>query len=178
MKTKNQTGKIAVTGLLGALALVLSFLEGLVPPLPAMPPGAKLGLSNIATMFAAGYLGLPGALFTALIKGGFAFLSRGVTAGAMSLSGALLSALVGWFLLKKTGISFLTTGILCAVSHNMAQLAVAYWVSSVGILSYLPALLFFGVCSGSLTGLMLFFLYDRLELVGNFVLGKESGFSR
>lgn len=171
MTRREKTGRIAVTGILGALAIVLSFLEGSIPPLPPMPPGAKLGLSNLATMFAAGYLGLPAALFTAVLKGGFAFLTRGVTAGMMSLCGGLLSALLGWFLLTKTRISYVTTGILCALSHNAAQLVVAYFVASAGILSYLPALLFFGICSGSLTGLALYFLYRRLQAIGNIVLG-------
>ena len=46
---KSKSGRVAFTALLAALALALSFLEGLLPPLPMMPPGAKLGLSNIAT---------------------------------------------------------------------------------------------------------------------------------
>ena len=51
---KRIPGRVALTGLLAALALALSFLEGLLQPLPMMPPGAKLGLSNIASMYAAG----------------------------------------------------------------------------------------------------------------------------
>ena len=41
---KQKAGRVAFTGLLAALAIALSFLEGLLPPLPMMPPGAKLGL--------------------------------------------------------------------------------------------------------------------------------------
>ena len=47
--------------------------ENLIPPLPMMPPGAKLGLSNLATMYAADSLGLPSALFLAVFKGVFAW---------------------------------------------------------------------------------------------------------
>ena len=92
--------KIAVCGLLGALALVLTLLEGMLPPIPGLPPGARPGLSNIVTMFAAGSLGLPYALAIALIKGVFAFLTRGVTAGLMSLSGGLISTLAMWAVWK------------------------------------------------------------------------------
>ena len=95
---RKKSEKIAVCGLLGALALVLALLEGMLPPLPGLPPGAKPGLSNIATMFAAGSLGLPYALAVALVKGMFAFLTRGVTAGLMSLSGGLLSTLAMWLI--------------------------------------------------------------------------------
>ena len=48
---KKKTERIALIGLLGALALVLGILENLLPPLPGMPPGAKAGLSNLVTMF-------------------------------------------------------------------------------------------------------------------------------
>ena len=47
---KKKTERIALIGLLGALALVLGILENLLPPLPGMPPGAKAGLSNLVTM--------------------------------------------------------------------------------------------------------------------------------
>ena len=33
----------AFNGLLGTLALVLSAWEGMLPPIPVLPPGAKLG---------------------------------------------------------------------------------------------------------------------------------------
>ena len=50
---KNNTYKIALFGVLSAVALTLSYLEGLIPTVAFMPPGAKMGFSNIATMFAA-----------------------------------------------------------------------------------------------------------------------------
>lgn len=98
---KKKAEHIALIGLLGALALVLGILENLLPPLPGMPPGAKAGLSNLVTMFAAGAIGLPAALFIAAIKGLFAFLTRGVSAGLMSLCGGLLSTLIMGILWKK-----------------------------------------------------------------------------
>lgn len=56
---KKKTERIALIGLLGALALVLGILENLLPPLPGMPPGAKAGLSNLVTMFAAALSACP-----------------------------------------------------------------------------------------------------------------------
>ena len=102
---KSKSGRVAFTALLAALALALSFLEGLLPPLPMMPPGAKLGLSNLATMYAAGSLGLPSALFLAVFKGAFALVTRGGMAGLMSLSGGVVSTVVMWLLLKKANAS-------------------------------------------------------------------------
>lgn len=158
----NKTKKIAISGLLGALALVLAYLEGLLPPLPMMPPGAKPGMSNIVTMFAAGSIGLPYAVIVALIKGGFALMTRGAVAGTMSLCGGLLSTFAAWALFKKTNVSFIATGMICALCHNFAQLMVAMVLTGQAIIYYIPALVFFGVCSGFLTGLLLKLVYVRL----------------
>ena len=50
-----KASKVAQYGLLTALALVLSWLESLLPPLGA--PGVKLGLPNLAVVFALYRLG-------------------------------------------------------------------------------------------------------------------------
>ena len=118
---KKKTERIALIGLLGALALVLGILENLLPPLPGMPPGAKAGLSNLVTMFAAGAIGLPAALFIAAIKGLFAFLTRGVSAGLMSLCGGLLSTLIMGILWKKTKFTPVFIGVCGAFAARRAM---------------------------------------------------------
>ena len=163
---KKKAGTVAFTGMLGALALALSFLEGMLPPLPMLPPGAKLGLSNVAAMYAAGSVGLPCALFLAVLKGGFAFLGRGVTAGLMSLSGGLLSTLGMWVLLRKTGASLLLTGVCGALLHNAAQWGIARALTSQAVVFYIPALLVFGVLTGLLTGLVLKLSLPPLQKLG------------
>ena len=165
---KTHAGKIALLGLLSALALCLSFLETLLPPIPLLPPGAKLGLSNIVSMYAAGSLGLTSALFLAVLKGAFAFFTRGVTAGLMSLSGGLFSSFLMWLLWKKTHASFLMVGVCGALSHNLAQFLCAWIISASGVLFYLPSLLFFGVASGTLTGLLLKLTLPPLQRLSAF----------
>ena len=160
---RGQSKKIAVCGLLGALALVLGLLEGMLPPIPGLPPGARPGLSNIVTMFAAGSLGLPYALAVALIKGGFAFLTRGVTAGLMSLCGGLLSTLVMWLVWEKTRVSLLMTGICGALAHNTAQLCVALLLTGRAALLYIPAMLLLAILCGLCTGLVLQLLLPVLQ---------------
>ena len=89
-----RTRKTALLGMLAAAALALSFLENLIPGLPGLPPGAKPGFSNIATMAAAAQLGFAGAFPITLLKAGFAGLTRGATAFFMSTAGGVLSMLV------------------------------------------------------------------------------------
>ena len=109
---KKLSYKIALSAILCALAISLGFLESLLPPIPLLPPGAKPGFSNIITMFAAGSIGLPSALAIAVIKGGFAFITRGVTAGIMSISGGLLSAVAMYLLMRYARKIFGFIGIL------------------------------------------------------------------
>lgn len=154
----NAAYKVALPAILCALALSLGFLESLIPPMPFFPPGAKPGFSNIITMFAAGSLGLPTAFAIALVKGIFAFATRGVTAGIMSLSGGLLSALAMYLLMRYATKSLGMVGIsaVCAVVHNMGQLAAAVFITGTAdVIYYAPALAVFGVITGALTGIIL-----------------------
>ena len=160
---KSKSGRVACTALLAALALALSFVEGLLPPLPMMPPGAKLGLSNLATMYAAGSLGLPSALFLAVFKGLCSLMTRGGRAGLMSLSGGVVSTVVMWLLLKKANASLGVVGVCGALAHNAAQLCAAYFLTSTSVLFYVPFLVLFGVLTGLLTGLVLKLTLKPLE---------------
>lgn len=169
---KNKAGAVALGGLLGALALTFSLLEGMLPPMPGMPPGAKLGLSNIVTMYAAGSLGLPWALALAGIKGGFAFLTRGITAGIMSLSGGLLSTAVMWLLFKRTKASLAVVGVCGALAHNAAQLAAAYALLEAPVLFYAPFMGLFGLLTGLLTGAVLKLTLPALERLNRYLRTK------
>jgi heptaprenyl diphosphate synthase len=153
---KNISQKIAFYGVMGALALALSFLEGLLPTMPFLPPGAKPGLANIVTMFAACTLSLPAALYIVVLKALFALLTRGVTAFFMSLCGGLLSALVMYFLFKRTEKTGLTgISVISALTHNFGQLIVSFFlVGNSAVFGYAPFLILFGIISGILTGIV------------------------
>lgn len=151
---KSKSKKIAVCGISSALAIVFSYIETMLPQLPFMPPGAKLGLSNIVTMFAAGTMGLGYALVIALVKGAFSF-TRGTIPGVMSTLGGVVSTLIMWILFKKTKASISFVAISGALTHNFVQLVVAYFITSTSVVFYIPFLIIFGILSGFLTGLVL-----------------------
>ena len=92
--------RVAVAGILAALALALSFLESLLPALPFLPPGAKLGLSNIVVLFSVLTASLPQAMAIVVIKSAFTLFTAGGSAFFISLCGGLLSCLV-MFLLTR-----------------------------------------------------------------------------
>ena len=159
--------EIALTGMLFALAITLSFLESMVSPLLGLMPAMKLGLSNIVVMYALLFLNPCTALELAVLKAAFAFLTRGATAGFLSLCGGLLSFLVLWLLLRApfpiTGYIFSVCG---ALGHNLGQLCgAAVLLSSTMALGYAPVLLIVGCVVGALTSLVSKALFPPLKKV-------------
>ena len=171
---KNNTYKIALFGVLSAVALTLSYLEGLIPTMAFMPPGAKMGFSNIATMFAASSMGIVSALAITFIKALFAGITRGVTAFFMSLCGGILSTVTMYLLFKlskKTG--YMAIGIICALVHNFGQLIVAIITAgNLSVLGYAPVLLISGTVTGAVTGTVLRAVMPALERVTETITRK------
>lgn len=162
--------KTALTAILCALAIALNFLEGLIPPFPFLPPGAKPGFSNIITMFAAGSLGFPHAIAIALLKGLFSFVTRGATAGIMSLSGGILSAVAMYLLMRyaRKHLGLIGISVICALCHNLGQLMAAMLITSTAnIVYYAPALAVFGIVTGAVTGVILRAVIPALEKMKN-----------
>ena len=164
-----KTNKVALLGVFGAVALVLSFLESmLIPDIPFLPVGAKPGLSNIVTMYIAGTMGLPGAIYITMLKAIFALITRGATGAFMSFCGGVLSTLSVCFFIKYQGriFSYLGLGIIGAVMHNVGQLIAACIVSGTfALLNYGKYLLIFALVTGTVTGSVLLILMPRLKKI-------------
>lgn len=156
MKLTKRTAYLCRMGILAALALSLSVLEGIFTPV--LPPGAKAGISNVVTMYAAASLGLPSALLIAVIKAVFALATRGVIAFGMSFFGGVFSATVLFLLFRfaKGRLGTLGTSIVGAAVHNAAQGAFALLIFGRAMLGYLPILIFLSLPSGILTGSVLY----------------------
>ena len=151
--------KTALWGIMAALALALSFLESLLPTLPV--PGARLGLSNLVTVFALSSMGLPAALGITLTKAAFALL-RGGTACLMSLCGGVLSTVTMALVLKLRCFSLWGTSLAGAVMHNLGQLAVALLLLDLSLVYYTPVLLLAALVAGSITGISIQLLFPLL----------------
>lgn len=163
-----KTKWIAVMGLMLAIVSVLTYIEHSIPPIPFLPPNVKLGLSNIITMFCLYYLGRKEALLLAFLKSGFVFLTRGMMAGILSLSGGVLSVLVLIFLTTvfKDKISFILASVLSAIAHNVGQYAAISILMQTNIFAYyLPILIILGVVMGIITGILLKTVMPALKFV-------------
>ena len=152
MTLRNATVKTVRIALLAALAIALGVLESVFTPV--LPPGVKAGISNIAVMLAAAYIGLPSALLIALAKAVFALITRGVVAFGMSFCGGMLSALLLWLLFRyaKERIGILGISMLGAFTHNLAQGVFALCLFGSAIFAYLPILVLLSVPCGLVSG--------------------------
>ena len=144
--------RVALTGMLFALAIVLSFAESALTPLLGLPPGVKLGLANVVVMYALFFSSRRQALALVVLKAGFGFLTRGATAGILSLCGGLVSFLLMVLLmLPARRPSVLLISVAGALGHNMGQLAAIRVLMGAGSLYYAPVLVISGVVMGALT---------------------------
>ena len=172
MSNKRVSQSVALTGVLAAQAIALSYLESLIPLPAGFPPRAKPGFSNIVVMFSAGALGIPQTVAIAVFKAVFAGITRGMTAFFMSLFGGLAATAAALVLLKSKNIRFGYTGIsmICAVCHNTAQLCVACVIASTPrlFLSYGPFLLLAAAATGFLSGTVLKLVMPALEKQMNY----------
>lgn len=158
-----ETRKVVHMGMLIALAMVLSFIESQIPAFVAVP-GMKLGLANIAIVFALYSLGFREALGVSLIRVALsAILFGSVVSGLYSAAGAILS-LLGMALLRKSGF-FGTVGVSVsgAVLHNLGQIGIACFIlRTQALVYYLPFLILSAVLSGVVIGIISAVLVERL----------------
>ena len=150
-----RTRRVAVYGLLIALAFVFGYIERILP-IYLGSPGVKLGLANLVTILSLYVLGLWPAVWISLARillSGFAF--GGMSSILFSLAGAALSLLVMWICRRFSLFDMVGVSILGGVFHNIGQfLMAAYVVKTFGVFSYLPVLLFAGTAAGAAIGLL------------------------
>lgn len=155
--------KIARYALMVALAMVLSWMENLVPVSTAVP-GVKLGLTNLVVIFALYRMSLRDAAAVSFIRVLLVSFTFGnAYAFAYSLAGAALSLAV-MALLKKTGkFSMVGVSVSGGVCHNVGQILVAMAVLGTGkIALYLPVLLISGLGAGVAIGVVGALLVSRV----------------
>lgn len=163
-----RTSRLAFAAMFAALALIFSYVEVLIP-VPVPIPGVKLGIANLVILIAIYRMNFRYAFAINLVRICVAgLLFNGLFGMLYSLSGGLLSLLV-MYALQKTGM-FSMVGISMAggVMHNLGQLALACAiVSNLTLMSYFSVLMFSGLISGILIGILSYIIEKRLpEFIG------------
>ena len=164
MKKKLSTKQMVTLSALVAVAMILSYVESMIPAFVAVP-GVKMGLSNIATVFALYSLGWPYAICVSVVRVLLSSLLFGNFVSLIySLSGAFLA--LGIMILLKKLDRFSTVGVSVAggVGHNAGQIIAACIVMENAAISlYIIPLIISGTISGVLIGLVAGNLVERVK---------------
>lgn len=147
--------KIPYYGLFAALAILMGYVEMLIP-IPVPIPGVKLGLANVIIIIMLYFMDTKSAFFVSLIRVLLSGLLFAGFAGLLySLAGAMLSFVVMAFLKKTNKFSIVGVSIAGGIFHNVGQIVVAALaVENVRMAYYLPFLLVSGVVTGMLIGIV------------------------
>ena len=162
MKTK----KVAMLGLTVALAMIMSYIEALVP-LSFAVPGIKMGLANIVIIFVLYKIGTKEAILVSLIRVILvSLLFSNVMAMAYSIAGAVLSLSVMWILKKTDKFSFVGVSIAGGIMHNVGQIIMAViLLGTEQIALYLPVLIITGTVTGVVIGIVSGLVINRFRTI-------------
>ena len=170
MSTSSQVNlirRICIDAMLCVLAMMLSYLEAILPLNLLLPiPGFRLGLANVIIV-AVFCLFKPIDAFAVL---SVRILLMGLLFGSptslyFSAMGGIFSFAVLMFakyLCKNC--SFIGVSILCAAAHNTGQVIAAVTIFDAALITtYLPALLLASAIYGGIVGVLLNLLLPRLQ---------------
>ena len=147
--------RVAVSGLLTSLMLVLGLIERQFP-LTAAIPGIKLGLANLVVVVALYLLNARQALMISVVRILLVSFTFGNMAALLySITGGLLSFAVMVLCRRIKGLSTMSVSVAGGISHNIGQILVAVFVvKNLNLLFYLPVLMIAGIITGLLIGLV------------------------
>lgn len=167
-----RTKSLALDALLLVCALLLSYVESLLPLTGFLIlPGVRLGLANLAVMLAFYRIGWRHAAAISFFRIVISSVLFGSVSGfCFSLFGGMVSfgVLCLFSLPLFSGVGRIGVSCACAAGHNLGQiLAACLLTGSAGSISYLPVLLLASIPLGILTGSLLMLLeshggFDRL----------------
>lgn len=161
MKLRPRT--ISTVTMASTLALILSYIESLVP-LSFAVPGIKMGLANIAIVFVLYRLGEKEAIAVSLIRLFWvAVLFGSFMTFLYSLAGAVLSMAVMIILKKSEKFSAVGVSVAGGITHNAGQIiAAVLLMETAQIAYYLPVLVVSGTVTGVIIGIVSALLINKI----------------
>lgn len=156
--------RLARLAMLLALAVIMGYLEALVPVAPAIP-GIKLGLANFVIVLVMYLFSVREAALVSILRIVLVgFLLSNLSMILYSLAGAVLSLTVMALIKKNPHFSVYGVSMAGGVMHNIGQLLLAGALMGFqAILWYVPFLLVAGLLAGALIGFLVSVSYRRLE---------------
>lgn len=164
---KKHIRRIAVLSILTTVALVLSYVEAILPPIWAAVPGIKIGLPNIIIIFILYKTGFKDAITVSAIR---LFLVALLFGNAMTLlysaAGAILSIILMMVCKRINLFSMVGVSIVGGVAHNLGQILVAiaiFETSQIGY--YMLVLAVTGTIAGVFVGVAASIILKRFERI-------------
>lgn len=145
--------RLTFLGLAAAVALILSYVEMLLPPIVTAVPGIKIGLPNIVIIFLLYRFGIKDAAAVSVVRLAAVTLLFGNPVMLIySAAGAALS-LALMVLCKKCGLfSAVGVSIVGGVMHNLGQILVAMLLLETAEIGYYMIVL---AVSGTVAGIFI-----------------------
>ncbi|MDR1650810.1 MAG: Gx transporter family protein [Synergistaceae bacterium] len=168
IQDSGKTKRIAVTAMLGALALASGLIESRFP-LPY--PGMRLGVSNIFSMTALLVFGPAEAVSVTVLRIALSFFLSGSPATlACSAGGALLSLPLSIVLYERfrDSLSVPAISVASAFAFNVGQVgAIAALLRSPEVFAWLPPLLICAAVTGFAVGSLALVMARRMSSAPN-----------
>lgn len=157
--------KLTLLSILTSLALILSYVEAVLPPIFSAVPGIKLGFPNILIIFILYRMGIREAFAVSFVRLVLSALLFGNPITFIySFAGAFLSLTVMAILKKTDLLSTVGVSIAGGILHNLGQILVAMvLLGTAEIGYYMIVLAFTGTLAGFFIGLCGAFLIRRFS---------------
>lgn len=152
MKTRD----ITTIGVLTAISVVISIIEGYFVFIGNIVPGLKLGLANIVVLFTLYKYNFKTSISVSMIR---VFIVALIRTGFginffFSLVGALFSIVV-MTLVKNTKLSIIGVSVVGSIFHSIGQVVVGMLIlDNYNVIYYLPYLLLFSIPTGIVIGII------------------------
>ena len=163
---KEKTKKTAFLGIATSVALILAYIEAILPPIWTAVPGIKVGLPNLIIILVLYCFGFK---YAAIVSGVRLVIVTMLFGNAMTLAysvaGAVLSLAIMGIMKKTDKFSTVGVSIAGAVSHNLGQIIVAIFLfDTVQIGYYMVVLAITGTIAGVFIGVGSNLLIKRISL--------------
>ena len=163
LEARNSIRRLTTLALIVSFAMVLAFVEA---RLPEFAPGVKIGLTNIAIIFALYKMGAKEAVIVSFVRIVLVSMLFGhMQKFFFSLAGAVLSLAIMILLKKLTRAPEMVVSIAGGVMHNVGQIIAAIvFLGSFAVAYYLPLLLLSGSIAGVVVGVASALLIKKVDL--------------
>lgn len=161
--SKSPAYKAAFIGLFSAFAIIISYIESLIP-INIGIPGIKPGFANIVIIIVLYAMNIKSAAMINLIRITIIGIMFGnVLSISFSCAGAVLSMFVMVWIKKIKGVSMIGASVCGGVAHNLGQIAAAATITTVySLLYYIPFLIIGGIITGIIVGIAADIIYTRV----------------